>query len=77
MQKKTRLRHIVESRNISMWCIKELYPATSLSKIGRLFNKNHTTVIYSLKSVKELNDVDYNFRTKFEQSYRNVFINCK
>jgi len=76
MKQKSRIRDIVESRNIAMFCIKDIYPNISLSAIGKLFGKDHTTVIHSLRSVREWNDSDWKFRTKYEKSHRNVFLTC-
>lgn len=50
----TRRRHIVLARQISMFLVKE-FTDNSLKSIGRLFGgRDHTTVLYSIKTVRDL-----------------------
>ena len=50
----TRRRHVVLARQISMFLVKE-YTDKSLKSIGRLFGgRDHTTVLYSIRTVKDL-----------------------
>ena len=58
----TRKRHVVIARQISMHLAKE-HTETSLKKIGTYFgNRDHSTVIYSCRTVRDLMDTDEDFR---------------
>lgn len=45
-----RKREIIEARALYFYLIKQLYPKRSLQLIGDSLNKNHATVIHSLKN---------------------------
>jgi hypothetical protein len=45
-----RKREIIEARALYFYIIKKLYPKMSLQRIGDNLNKNHATVIHSLKN---------------------------
>ncbi len=61
IQKNTRKHEIVMARQVAMYLCKEL-TQTSLSTIGtRLGNRNHSTVLYSCKAVKDMIDTDKEF----------------
>jgi len=50
----TRRRHVVLARQISMFLVKQ-FTDQSLKSIGRLFGgRDHTTVLYSIKTVRDL-----------------------
>ena len=50
----TRRRHVVLARQISMFLVKE-FTDQSLKNIGKLFGgRDHTTVLYSIKTVRDL-----------------------
>jgi chromosomal replication initiator protein len=54
----TRKRHVVVARQISMYLAKE-HTDCSLKKIGSHFgNRDHSTVIYSCRTVRDLMDTD-------------------
>ncbi len=62
IQSKSRRREIVQARQISMYLSKK-YTDSPLEEIGsRIGKRNHATVIYALKTVKNLMDVDKRFR---------------
>ncbi len=62
LQSKSRRREIVQARQISMYLSKK-FTDSSLDQIGsRIGKRNHATVIYALKTVKNLMDVDKRFR---------------
>ena len=63
----TRLRKVVEARAIGYKVIQKTHNM-SLSKIGRLFKKDHATVIYGLKTFEYL----YKTEPFFKFSYNNV-----
>ena len=57
----TRKRHVVVARQISMYLAKQ-YTDASLKKIGSHFgNRDHSTVIYSCRTVRDLMDTDEAF----------------
>ncbi|MCQ2228541.1 MAG: chromosomal replication initiator protein DnaA [Bacteroidales bacterium] len=67
MQKDTRKREIVVARQVAMYLCKSLTQA-SLSTIGmRLGNRNHATVLYSCKTVKDMIDTDKDFESHIKQ----------
>lgn len=60
---KTRKRNVVIARQLSMYLAKNL-TTYSLKKIGSTFGgRDHSTVIYSIKTIKDLLDTDEKFKT--------------
>jgi chromosomal replication initiator protein len=56
---KSRKRIAVEARQLAMYLIKDQYPSVSLKHIGNLFgDRDHTTVIYSIRTINDLVDTD-------------------
>lgn len=49
-----RLRKIVLARWLAIWLVRELRPDLSISLIGRLFNRDHTTIIHALREYPRL-----------------------
>lgn len=45
---KSRKRHIVAARYEAIWAVKDARPCMSLPKIGRLFGKDHKTILHAL-----------------------------
>ena len=66
---KTRRRDIVEARQLAMAVIM-LNPKESLTKVGKYFNKDHATVLHSVKTIANLRQTDKSFREK-----TNLFFN--
>ena len=63
MHAKTRKRKVVIARQLSMYLAKNL-TTYSLVKIGSTFvGRDHSTVIYSIKTIKDLLDTDDKFKT--------------
>ena len=69
LEGRSRLRHIVESRNICYAILREKTGMT-LKKIGEVFNnRDHTTIMYGLKIHDDMmtsygnQDYKYNYRT--------------
>jgi chromosomal replication initiator protein len=59
---KTRKREIVQARQITMYLAK-IFTKNSLKTIGEHFGgRDHTTVIHSCQTVKDLMDTDNMFR---------------
>ncbi|MFZ7121754.1 MAG: helix-turn-helix domain-containing protein [Eubacteriaceae bacterium] len=50
-----------EARQLSLYLIKE-YTDYSLSKIGNILNRDHTTVLSSIKVINNLLDIDRKFK---------------
>lgn len=64
---KSRKREVVQARQIAMYLAKT-YTDLSASKIGRLIgNKDHATVLYACKNVKELREVDKAFQAEMNE----------
>ncbi|MCS6990664.1 MAG: chromosomal replication initiator protein DnaA [Chitinophagales bacterium] len=62
LREKTRKRHIVQARQLSMYLAK-LYTKNSLKTIGKHFGgRDHSTVIHSCQAVRDLMDTDKDFR---------------
>ncbi len=63
----TRKRHVVVARQVSMYLAKK-HTEASLKKIGSHFgNRDHSTVIYSCRTVRDLMDTDDSFNTAVEE----------
>jgi chromosomal replication initiator protein len=63
LQGKTRKRNIVMARQLSMYLAKNL-TNYSLVKIGNTFGgRDHSTVIYSIRAIKDLLDTDEKFKS--------------
>jgi|GEM_PF-3482128 len=60
---KCRTREISDARKIAFRLLRDLSSMT-LVQIGRLFNKEHSTVVHSLDAYNELYEVDPAFREK-------------
>lgn len=64
---KTRKREIVQVRQIAMFLAKR-HTDNSASKIGQLIGKrDHATVLHACKTIKDLIEVDKNFKTEIEE----------
>lgn len=63
LQSKSRKRSVVIARQLSMYLAKNL-TGYSLAKIGGTFGgRDHSTVIYSVKTIRDLLDTDDSFRS--------------
>ncbi len=74
---RTRKREIVDQRNY-LYSILRLRAQLSLSAIGLLFNKDHTTVLYALRKLEYLRlDKDFKKNTKCLNEFFNnpIYIN--
>jgi hypothetical protein len=66
---KTRLRQVVMARQLCMTVLKE-FSGMSLSQIGsRYGDKDHSTVIHSIRTVKNLYATDKAYRAKVDEVY--------
>lgn len=69
---KTRKQEIVSARQISMYLAKK-YTKQSYKSIGKAFNgKDHTTVMYSCKTVEDRMDTDEEYKEHFLELQRKV-----
>jgi chromosomal replication initiation ATPase DnaA len=51
---KNRSRNRVTARHITFYIIREKLPHYTLMSIGKLFNKDHTTIIYGIQNIQNL-----------------------
>ena len=73
IKSKTRKREVVEARQLAMHVCKKLIPSKSLAVIGEAFGgRDHTTVIYSCKTVENLVATDTNYRKTVEDLERKI-----
>lgn len=70
IRKNTRLAEVVDARKIAYYILREKYHL-SYPSIGKVFNKNHATVMHNLKSVKGLLEYDIIFKEKFDDCVLN------
>lgn len=56
-----RTRAIVEARQVAMYLLR-LYTDLSLIKIGKWFNRDHTTVLHGIQTVENLMHTDQKFK---------------
>lgn len=70
IQSKSRKREIVQARQVTMYFIKN-HTELSLSQIGtHVGNRNHATVLHGYNNIKNLSEVDRNFRSDLESIER-------
>lgn len=50
------------ARHMAVWLMKQADKLLSLPELGRIFNRDHTTIMHSLKRAEELRDEDAEFR---------------
>lgn len=60
----TRKRTVVTARQIAMTLIKE-NTKLPLTQIGKLFNRDHSTVIYAMEAVSDLCETDKKYKAQF------------
>lgn len=74
LKKKSRKREVVVARQLSMYFAKE-FTSESLKNIGEHFDKDHSTVLYSHKAVRDLIDTDAGFKDTVDKLKRQVELN--
>ena len=62
---KSRNREIVECRHIAMSIIR-MNSGMALIKIGAMFNRDHSTVLYGIDTFNELYEFDKDFKSKVD-----------
>ena len=70
----TRLREIVESRQLIAYFLYMKFEKKSLKKIGDQLGKDHTTIIHSIERVKILKDVDKDYLDQFDRIEKQVVL---
>lgn len=66
LKAKGRQRHLADARFLAMYFINEIVGLSSI-RIGRFFNRDHTTVLHALRMVKDLYKTDKQYRRRFEE----------
>jgi len=61
LKMKSRKREVVTARQLAMFFAKK-YTKKSLTEIGLAFSKDHSTVVHSIKTVKNLYETDREFK---------------
>jgi len=74
LKTKSRKRDVVVARQLSMYFAKE-FTQKSLKHIGQRFDKDHSTVLYSHKAVRNLMDSDLLFKDTVDRLKRKVELN--
>ncbi|WP_116124454.1 chromosomal replication initiator protein DnaA [Lewinella sp. IMCC34183] len=68
----TRRRHVVLARQVSMFLVKQ-FTDQSLKAIGRMFGgRDHATVIYSIKTVRDLMETNDDIKKALEELERKI-----
>ena len=70
----TRLREIVESRQLIAYFLYMKFEKKSLKKIGDQLGKDHTTIIHSIKRVQILKEVDKDYLDQFYRIEKHVVL---
>jgi chromosomal replication initiator protein len=60
----SRKREIVEARHIAIGLILQSFRNIGLKEVGRMFNRDHSTVIYARETYRDLMETDRDFRKK-------------
>jgi chromosomal replication initiator protein len=77
LKSKTRKRHIVQARQISMYFAKNL-TRSSLANIGKHFGgRDHSTVIHACQTVLDLMQTDHRFKNKVIELEKLINVNFK
>ena len=65
---KSRKREIIIARQFAMYFLRQEFYQLSLQKIANFFDKDHSTVVYSIKQINDL--VEYDFEIK--EHHKNI-----
>ena len=65
---KSRKREIIIARQFAMYFLRQEFHKLSLQKIADYFEKDHSTVVYSIKQINDL--VEYDFEIK--EHHKNI-----
>ena len=77
LKSKTRKRHIVQARQISMYFAKQM-TKSSLANIGKHFGgRDHSTVIHACQTVQDLMETDNRFKNKVNELEKLISTNFR
>ena len=68
----SRMGEIVEIRKMVCFCIRKTFPNMALTKMGELLNRDHSTIIYNLRTCANLSETEAKFN-KTLSTYLNIF----
>ena len=72
LKEKTRKRHVVQARQLSMYLAK-MFTKNSLKSIGKHFGgRDHSTVIHSCQAVKDMIDTDKEFKDSVAEIQKKI-----
>lgn len=66
MRSRTRLRPVVDARQLAIWCIR-ISCAQTLTSIGKYFNRDHATALYSMRNVNKLYESDKQYAQRLNE----------
>lgn len=70
---KSHNRLIVEARYIAIKMIKEMIPSLTLTRIAKVFDRDHTSIIHALKQVDDWMKTDKDFFKKYKSVHSRIF----
>lgn len=76
IESSSRMREIVEARMALFALFRKHFPI-SLSHLGLLYNRHHSTVLYSMRSSDDLYQFDFHYRDRYNRSEAIVEAGCK
>lgn len=71
MHTKKRDRDVAEARQVVMWYAVNRMGYT-YNRAGNIYDRNHVTAMYGIKTVNNLIETDRNFRERFEATMRHI-----
>ena len=72
LEGRSRKQPIATARQLAMHFIRDKNPTLSLASIGEMFGRDHATVIHAIKTVKNLEETDPDFRELFRSIERQL-----
>jgi chromosomal replication initiation ATPase DnaA len=71
---KSRVRNVAEARFVFVEMLyNDPYSRITMAAIGRLLNRDHTTIIHSIKQVRNWLQIDDNFRNNYLNVHLKVY----
>lgn len=72
LMSRRRTREVADARQIAMYLIRN-NSKLGVVEIGRLFNRDHSTVIYATQTVQDLIDTDKSYRFNVKEIEKKLF----
>ena len=72
MKSSARAQNISQARNVAMYVMKKVIANITLKEIGVYFNKDHATVIHSVKRIEDTIEKDQLFKNTVNNIIREV-----